>query len=343
MKILVAGFDTPGALERFTLPHLEEMGHEVTVFSIPKEFFDRWHFQHVPVINAVELVPLRMAFNRRLLRYAKAVQPDLILVFKGAEIFASTIKQMKSISSHPIIVNWNPDSPFDTATYNSNPQVIASIPLYDTYFIWDTDLIPRLKEAGSPRVEFLPFGYDPVVHHPVEQDDPFLKNFRCEVCFVGAYTPQRAELLSPLTHFDLGIWGPLWKEKLPENSPLRMALRADYIYGDDLCRAFSAGKIILNFIRPQNGDSHNMRTFEVPAAGGFMLATRTRQQREWLPEGETADYFSSLDEMVSKVEYYLSHEEERQTVAQTGHRRIIEGKHTYRDRMKSMMEVIHTL
>ena len=41
-----------------------------------------------------------------------------------------------------------------------------------------------------------------------------------------------------------------------------------------------------------------MRTFELPGAGGFLLATRTAGAAEIYPEGEAGAYFGSVGELL---------------------------------------------
>jgi spore maturation protein CgeB len=110
-----------------------------------------------------------------------------------------------------------------------------------------------------------------------------------------------------------------------------------------MAKIFSAAGIVLNFIRPQNGQSHNMRSFEAPACGGFMLATRTRQQMEWLPEGQAAAYFSTPEEMRAQTSAYLHSPAEREALAQEGLKRVTEGRHTYADRVAQIMETVGQL
>ncbi|MEJ2150158.1 MAG: glycosyltransferase [Chloroflexota bacterium] len=220
--------------------------------------------------------------------------------------------------------------------------LIASIPAYDVYFIWDKDLFAPLREAGARQVAYLPFGYDPAHHHPVALSEGERIDLHGEVCFVGGYTPERAALLSRLSDHKIRLWGTGW-ERLPADSPLRGCLRGGWTWGEEMSKAFGAADIVLNVIRAQNGQAHNMRTFEAPACGAFMLSTRTRDQLAWLPEGVGAGYYQDAEELAEKVAYYLRHEDERQRIAGEGHRLIVEGEHTYRDRMRTLIETLEHL
>jgi spore maturation protein CgeB len=99
-------------------------------------------------------------------------------------------------------------------------------------------------------------------------------------------------------------------------------------------------KIMFNLVRRSNRDDHVMRTFEIPACGGFMLADRTEGQRAFLAEDREAVYFSTIDEMIEKIRYHLPRDAERRRIAEAGHRRITSGQNTYADRLKSIIEMV---
>ncbi|GFP28360.1 CgeB family protein, partial [Candidatus Hakubella thermalkaliphila] len=134
--------------------------------------------------------------------------------------------------------------------------------------------------------------------------------------------------------------GKSW-ENLRRNSPLRKFVRSNAKYGETMSKIYRSSRIVLNFIRKQNGDAHNMRTFEVPACGGFMLATRTKEQTEFFREGEEADFFSSPEELRTKIKYYLSNPDLRTAIAQRGLERV--ENETYLQRMEKVTKVLESL
>lgn len=342
MHILIVGMDTPGALERYCARGLRAPGHEVSFFDLHEELAAKARFMQTPVLAEIEQSWLRGPYNRRLLQRVRDLRPDLVLVIKGIEIEPATLKAIRVMPGAPLLLNWNPDSPFDAAVSNSSPGLLASIQHYDCYFTYDSRLFDLLKAQGARRVEWLPFGYDAAEHHPVELDAAGRARFGSELCFVGAYSPERAEHLSALADFDLAIWGPNW-ERLASSSPLHRHLRGHYLAGEEMSAAFSGAQIVLNFLRAQNALSHNMRTFEAPASGAFMLASHSPDQAQWLPPGEAAAYFSTLEEMRAQVVYYLRQEEERHAIAAEGHRRMLTGAHSYHHRMQQILTLVHSL
>ena len=68
-----------------------------------------------------------------------------------------------------------------------------------------------------------------------------------------------------------------------------------------------------------------------------MLAERTEEHLALFREGEEAAFFGSSEELVSKIRYYLAHADDRRRIAQAGYNRVVNGGHTYRDRLSELM------
>ena len=84
-----------------------------------------------------------------------------------------------------------------------------------------------------------------------------------------------------------------------------------------------------------------MRTFEVPGCGGFLLTQCSEEQCEFFEEGKEIACFSSAEELREKIEYYLSHEEERKKMAKAAYGKV--KNHTYLHRAKRILEVYEEL
>lgn len=136
---------------------------------------------------------------------------------------------------------------------------------------------------------------------------------------MGSWDPERESWLTRLMHkkptINLAIWGNRWDENLPQNSILRPYLKGRAIYGIDMVKAFRLSAVVLNFIRKQNLDAHNMRTIEVAACGSFLLTERTKEQAESLfKQGVSIECFSDINELINKIEFYLTNTTARATI-----------------------------
>jgi spore maturation protein CgeB len=80
-----------------------------------------------------------------------------------------------------------------------------------------------------------------------------------------------------------------------------------------------------------------MRSLEIAAIGGCMLAEDTTEHRELFgAEGEAVLYFGAPAEAATKARSLIDNPAERQRLAAALHARIVGGGHTYRDRLGAM-------
>ncbi len=124
-----------------------------------------------------------------------------------------------------------------------------------------------------------------------------------------------------------------------------MPLHRPYAHGhadlETLRSVVPASKINLGLVRQANRDGHVMRSFEVPAMGGLLLAEDTEEHRDLFGiEGETVLYFSDYEEAVAQAKWLLARPDERRRLATAVHEQITNGNHTYADRLQTILDTI---
>jgi spore maturation protein CgeB len=300
---------------------LKDLGHEVQVFDYRTPRVKAG--AGIPVVSAITRCLNNRVMSAELVKTVGELRPDVVVFLKGEWVSEAAIRELKQ-RFNPILVQWYPDSPFNVAVKNATKDSIASIPLFDLYYIYAKSLIQPLYNAGAKRVEYLPFCYDPEMLKPpdsVTEEDR--TKYATDVVFAGTWEPMRESWLEQITEFDLSVWGNLW-ERVPETKPLRAHWKGAAIYGDEISKLFAVSRIHLNFLREQNSDSNNVRTFEIPGFGGFLLTERSKEQAEDLfTEGKEIACFETVDELKEKIRYYTEHEDERLAIANAGHERAI--------------------
>jgi spore maturation protein CgeB len=323
-----------GSLGGFCRDGLESLGQTVQTFSMkPEHYSGDLGYLGRTTRRGRRLIRYLVA-NLNLLKVASAFRPSVVFVLKGRWIHPVTLETIRK-RQQAMLLNWNPDSPFNSV--NSSPWLIKAIPHYDCHFTWGRFMVEKLIQAGACRVEYLPFAYDPRFHFPVTPDIDCIDKLATDVCFIGTWEQQRERFMKALVDFDLGIWGNSWERTVDER--VRACWRGPALYGVDMCKIYGVSKIILNFIRAQNGSAHNMRTFEIPATGGFMLTTRTEEHQALLGEGRGVACFSDEEELRYQVARYLEDEKQRKVIAYQGFEVITRGGHTYQDRMHRVLEI----
>jgi spore maturation protein CgeB len=263
--------------------------------------------------------------NQYLITTVQKAKPDLIFLIKAETITAKTLDYIKKTYGSTI-VNFYPDNPFVLWNGNSNAEVLKSLPLYDCFLSWSKILIPALQSTGCKQVYYFPFAYDEELFVEqitiTEQDEA---KYTADICFIGTWEPMREQWLSQLVQrlpsLSLAIYGNQWNTKCID-TVLKKSIRGPAVYKQEMIKAFRLSKIVLNFIRQQNTTSHNMRTFEVPASKAFLLTERTTEQaQELFIENENIACFSTPDELIRKIEYYLNNEQERQRILINSYKR----------------------
>ncbi len=332
MKVFLVGEFSFGALGASYSNAFEKLGHEVFNFDLIKEFNKVSPFSTNRYFNRLFGRLFYPVINKILLDKVKQNKPDLVFIIKGNYIFPETLHYIKDKFNTKLYC-FNPDNPFNLNSAASNDFIRKSIPFYDCYFIWGRSLIPELKNAGAQRVEYLPFAHDPELHYPVGVLGKEKKIFGSDIAFIGSYDKEREEFLMNLTNYDLAIWGCGWEKSLK----LKRHWKKRHIMGEDFSKVCNASKIILNHIRTQNGNAHNMKTFEIPACGGFVVTKRTEEQCEFFKENEDILCFSNVDELKSIINHYLAENKLRVEIAQSAYNKV--RQHTYLERAKRVMDI----
>ena len=104
-------------------------------------------------------------------------------------------------------------------------------------------------------------------------------------------------------------------------------------------RDWTAAKVNLCLVRRANRDGHVMRSFEIAAVGGCMLAEDTDEHREIFgPDGEAVLYFRTPEEAGARARALVANPTERARLSASIRTRIVAGRHTYRERLASMLD-----
>lgn len=97
-------------------------------------------------------------------------------------------------------------------------------------------------------------------------------------------------------------------------------------------------KINLNFTLRSIISGIPLRAFEIIGSGGFLLSNYQADFADCYTAGEDYVYFENADDMMDKIEYYLSHEKERAEIARNGYEKTLK-EHSYENRLRRMIEI----
>lgn len=137
-----------------------------------------------------------------------------------------------------------------------------------------------------------------------------------DVLFVGTITPRRREFLN----------------KVSDVCELTVASA----FGGEMVKLMNRANVVLNI---HGGDflDTETRVFEALGCGAFLLTERLSSENPF--PAQDLVQFDSVDDLVSKIQYYLAHDQERETIARHGHASALNG-HTYTYRAQEIVNVM---
>lgn len=95
-------------------------------------------------------------------------------------------------------------------------------------------------------------------------------------------------------------------------------------------------KINLNLTNRPIKTGLPLRIFDLMACGGFVLSNYQAEIPELFVPDEDIVLYDSIPDMLNKIDYYLTHEDERMTIAQNGYDKV-QAMHTYDCRLSDML------
>lgn len=110
-------------------------------------------------------------------------------------------------------------------------------------------------------------------------------------------------------------------------------------YYDMAPYVFKNAKINLNITLRSIKSGIPLRAFDILGAGGFLLTNYQADFADCYVPGEDFIYYESKEDLLEKIDYYLSHEDERAAIAQNGFQKTA-ACHTYRHRVEEMLSCL---
>ena len=101
---------------------------------------------------------------------------------------------------------------------------------------------------------------------------------------------------------------------------------------------FHQSKINLNLTAKSIRSGLSLRIFDVLGCEGFLITNYQAELPEHFNIGEDLEAYTSLDDLMGKCEYYLSHDKDRQEIAHNGFEKVKKYR-TYDIRLTQMLEI----
>lgn len=186
---------------------------------------------------------------------------------------------------------------------------------FDVVFVVQKDFVSEFENAGHPNVHWMPLACDPEIHCQPNEVRQF------DVGFVGK----------------LGLQGTWRHDVLTTVLPRYRTNEYRKFYPPrDMAEVYGQSKIVFN--ASINGDL-NMRFFEALASGALLITDRIKNGLDTLfTEGKHYVGYTTIEEAIEKIDYYLVNPEERMKIAAAGQKLALD-LHTYRHRWTDVAKI----
>jgi spore maturation protein CgeB len=216
---------------------------------------------------------------------------------------------------------------------------------YDYFFVIQKDsAIERIKDVGGKRVHYLPLACDPFIHKKINVSEEEKEIFGSTMSFVGAGYNNRRYVFSKYARDDFKIWGTEWPDVVPFSHMVQRS--GARVSVEDYTKVFNCSLININLHSSHEkngvdptGDFVNPRTFELAACKAFQLVDKRSLLSDLFNNDEIAT-FETENELREKIDYFSAKPEERNSYIEKSYKKVIE-KHTYQQRIKSILEYVY--
>lgn len=186
-------------------------------------------------------------------------------------------------------------------------------------------LIKYCVEGGLPI--YLPEGANPQVHRPYDLGKII------DVSFVGQCYGNRQSVITELQKrgIDVEAYGSGWP--------------AGPLPTEEMVKMYSKSKINLGF-GGVSGHKDTFclkgRDFEIPMSGGLYLTEAHPELDNVFVQGKEILTYSGIDDLASKIKYYLAHPDQAEAIREKGYQRSLR-EHTWEMRFEKIFRLIGIL
>ena len=212
---------------------------------------------------------------------------------------------------------------------------------FDWFTTPDSYRVPRYRHLGYNNVIHFPYACNPAIYKKLDLPKKY------DVSFVGATHPYRKWLIGKLKKAGIQVYtaglgwpvGPLTHDEMVRvinQSKINLSLSNCISW--DLRYLISSHRHLINTLQAaKNVEQIKARPFEINGCGGFQLSHYVEGLEHYYEIGQEIAIYMDVDDLIRKVRYYLSYEDERQAIANRGYQRTL-AEHTYTQRFQSVFD-----
>ncbi len=297
----------------------------------------------------------RDRMNVALLRTVQAERPELVFFFLFTdEIAPRTIEEI-TYRSGAVTFNWFADDHWRWFNFSCHWA-----PLFHWVATTDPRAVVRYHHIGYERVIRSQWACNHFTYKP--SGGPY----EYDVTFVGQPHSNRRRVVQALERAGVRIdcWGYGWPNgRVSQEEMVRLFSRSkinlsfarssEEVWHKALARVFLKRRADRSFqllppgvwrenfqsLLGKRRDQVKGRNFEIPGAGGFLLTGAVEHLEEYYVPGKEVAVFSTPRDLIERIRFYLTHDEEREAIRDAGYQRTLR-EHTYAHRFRAIFRAM---
>jgi spore maturation protein CgeB len=284
---------------------------------------------------------LTNSLNKRLVETVLDTRPDLVMIYRGRNIFPSTYKMIRTKLPNTKIFIYNNDDPFSKKyPFYFWLYYKSSLIYFHHIFCYRQKNINDLAMRGYRNTSIL------MSYYIGEKNYLYNKKFterEIDVVFIGHFENDgRDEILNFLLQngISVKIFGTNWNKSKLYNI-LSLGNQIERVNVEKYNDLLNQTKIALVFLSKLNNDEYTRRNFEIPASGAVMFSEKTKILQMLYQEETEVVFFIDKFDLLQKIKFYLMNIDRLQAISDRAYIRLKATKSELNDRINQIIEIYH--
>lgn len=228
----------------------------------------------------------------------------------------------------------------DFAYLHAYDHILYHSPAYSK----DMTMEEKLKYCGAKKMTFWPLlVFNSKMNFNLNEQDIYNNKREIDIIFIGRIPKNKMPLICDIKKhyrsrfklFGLVTWKGNIRLNLYSHYPMLVrSLKAER-YKD----IYSRSKIGINVHNRGKYTVGNYRLFELPANGVMQISDGDEYLQNYYEIGKEIETYNSSNDLINKIDYYLSNDQERLKIALNGYKRTI-SDYTCKKQMNRLIDII---
>jgi spore maturation protein CgeB len=325
-------------LADFYSRNLHGLGHEAWDIDVNNEFMQKaWARQEGRRVKGEGRWRLRL--RRGFVPWPTRQNDDWVYDILGAQIksYRPDVLLTHWIGLDPVFVReMKPYVRLMVGSHSSPLRGEQDLSVYDLMLSVVDNFVAYFRSRGL-KSERLRLGFEPAVLAGTNVPERLIP-----ISFVGRVTGDHASRQRWLDYvcerLPVEIWAPSL-DGVSTDSPVTRLHRGP-AWGARMFEVMRKSQLTLNHhIDVAEEFAGNVRLFEATGCGALLVTDWKKNLHEMFEPGKEVAAYRTPEECVEMVNYYLTHDTERQVIAQAGQQRTLRN-HTFRNRMQELVSIV---